>query len=242
MDCSVKGKTIVVTGAGQGIGNDLCRTLDRAGAKVIAVSRSIGPLEALKGDCPRIETIQVDLSDWKQTRTALGPLGKVDGLVNNAGVAVIKPFLELTEEDYDRTFNINVKAAFNVAQILAPKMDPGSSIVNVSSLAGIKAIHGHCAYSMSKAAIDGLTQNLALELGPRKIRVNSVNPTVILTRMGRDNWSDPAKADPLKAKIPLGRFGEVNEVVEPIIYLLSERSSFINGHTLPIEGGFLAGN
>uniref|UniRef100_A0A182MPH8 Ketoreductase domain-containing protein n=1 Tax=Anopheles culicifacies TaxID=139723 RepID=A0A182MPH8_9DIPT len=242
MDCSVKGKTIVVTGAGQGIGNELCHTLDRLGAKVIAVSRSIGPLEELKAACPRIETIQVDLSDWERTKTALAPLGKVDGLVNNAGVAVIKPFLELTEEDYDRTFNVNVKAAFNVAQILVPKMEPGSSIVNVSSLAGLKAIHGHCAYSMSKAAIDGLTRNLALELGPRKIRVNSVNPTVILTRMGRENWSDPAKADPLKAKIPLARFGEVNEVVEPIIYLLSERSSFVNGHCLPIEGGFLAGH
>lgn len=242
MECSLKGKTIVVTGAGQGIGNELCRTLYQLGAKVIAVSRSPGPLEALKQDCPKIEIIQVDLSDWNATRSALGVLGKVDGLVNNAAIAIIKPFLELTEADFDSTFNVNVKAAFNVAQVLVPKMEAGASIVNVSSLAGLKAIHGHCAYSMSKAAIDGLTQNLALELGPRKIRVNSVNPTVILTRMGRDNWSDPAKADPLKAKIPLGRFGEVHEVVEPIIYLLSDRSSFINGHSLPIEGGFLAGN
>uniref|UniRef100_A0A182NB26 Ketoreductase domain-containing protein n=1 Tax=Anopheles dirus TaxID=7168 RepID=A0A182NB26_9DIPT len=242
MECSVKGKTIVVTGAGQGIGNELCQALDRLGAKVIAVSRSAGPLEELKAACPAIETIQVDLSDWSGTRAALGSLEKVDGLVNNAGVAVIKPFLELTEEDYDRTFDVNVKAAFNVAQLLTPKMAAGSSIVNVSSLAGLKAIHGHCAYSMSKAAIDGLTRNLALELGPRKIRVNSVNPTVILTRMGRANWSDPAKADPLKSKIPLGRFGEVSEVVEPIVYLLSDRSSFVNGHCLPLEGGFLAGN
>uniref|UniRef100_A0AAG5DUM0 Ketoreductase domain-containing protein n=1 Tax=Anopheles atroparvus TaxID=41427 RepID=A0AAG5DUM0_ANOAO len=242
MECSLKGKTIVVTGAGQGIGNELCRTLDHLGAKVIAVSRSPGPLTELKRDRPGIEIVQVDLSDWNATRLVLGALGKVDGLVNNAAVAIIKPFLELTESDYDSTFNVNVKAAFNVAQVLVPKMEAGASIVNVSSLAGLKAIHGHCAYSMSKAAIDGLTQNLALELGPRKIRVNSVNPTVILTRMGRENWSDPAKADPLKAKIPLGRFGEVAEVVEPIIYLLSDRSSFINGHSLPIEGGFLAGN
>ncbi|KFB39552.1 AGAP008502-PA-like protein [Anopheles sinensis] len=242
MECSLKGKTIVVTGAGQGIGNELCRTLDQLGAKVIAVSRSPGPLEALKKDCQKIEIVQVDLSDWSATRSTLGALGKVDGLVNNAAIAIIKPFPELTEADFDSTFNVNVKAAFNVAQVLVPKMEAGASIVNVSSLAGLKAINGHCVYSMSKAAIDGLTQNLALELGPKKIRVNSVNPTVILTRMGRDNWSDPAKADPLKAKIPLGRFGEVHEVVEPIIYLLSDRSSFINGHSLPVEGGFLAGN
>ncbi|XP_052869161.1 L-xylulose reductase [Anopheles cruzii] len=242
MECCLKGKTIVVTGAGQGIGNELCRTLDQIGAKVIAVSRSPAPLEQLKKDCPAIETKQVDLSDWSATRTVLGGLGKVDGLVNNAGVAIIKPFFELTEQDFDSTFNVNVKAAFNVAQMLATKMDSGASIVNVSSLASSKAFHGHCAYTMSKAAIDGLTKSLALELGPRKIRVNSVNPTVILTRMGRDNWSDPAKADPLLAKIPLGRFGEVHEVVESIVYLLSDRSSFLNGHCLPLEGGYLAGN
>uniref|UniRef100_A0A2M3ZBV5 Putative diacetyl reductase/l-xylulose reductase n=1 Tax=Anopheles braziliensis TaxID=58242 RepID=A0A2M3ZBV5_9DIPT len=242
MEYSFKGKTIVVTGAGQGIGNELCRQLDQLGAKVIAVSRSPAPLEELKRDCPSVEIIQVDLADWSATRAALGGLEKIDGLVNNAGIAIIKPFADLTEEDFDRTFNVNMKAAFNVAQIVAPKMGPGGSIVNVSSLAAIKAFEGHSAYSASKAAVDGLTKSLALELGPRRIRANSVNPTVILTRMGRDNWSDPAKADPLLAKIPLRRFGEVPEVVETIVFLLSDRSSYLNGHCLPLEGGFLAGN
>lgn len=121
-------------------------------------------------------------------------------------------------------------------------MGPGASIVNVSSLAGLKSFQGHCVYSMTKAAIDSMTKSLALELGPKKIRVNSVNPTVILTRMGRENWSDPVKSGPLIAKIPAGRFGEVNEVVEPIVYLLSDKSAYINGHCMPLEGGYLAGN
>lgn len=121
-------------------------------------------------------------------------------------------------------------------------MGPGASIVNLSSLAGLKSFQGHSVYSMTKAAIDSMTKSLALELGERQIRVNSVNPTVILTRMGRDNWSDPAKAGPLIAKIPAGRFGEVNEVVEPIIFLLSDKSAYINGHCMPLEGGYLAGN
>lgn len=129
-----------------------------------------------------------------------------------------------------------------MCQILIPKMSPGASIVNISSLAALKAFQGHSVYSMTKAALDAMTKSLATELGPKGIRVNSVNPTVILTRMGRENWSDPAKADPLKKKIPLGRFGEVSEVVEPIVYLLSDKSGYINGHCLPVEGGFLAGN
>jgi L-xylulose reductase len=131
-------------------------------------------------------------------------------------------------------------ACFNVLQSLLPKLNDGASIVNISSLAGLRAFHGHSVYSASKAGLDALTKSLAVELGPRRIRVNSVNPTVILTRMGRENWSDPAKAGPLLSKIPLGRFGEVNEVVDPVVYLLSDQSSFINGHCLPIEGGFQA--
>uniref|UniRef100_U5EZ63 Putative reductase n=1 Tax=Corethrella appendiculata TaxID=1370023 RepID=U5EZ63_9DIPT len=240
MDVGLAGKTILVTGAGQGIGNELCKSLSKAGVKVIAVSRSAGPLNDLKSECPNIQIVAVDLSDWNNTRIALKDIPQIDGFVNNAGIAIIKPFDELTEKDFDDTFNVNIKAAFNIAQILTPKMKTGGSIVNVSSLAGLVAVQGHCAYSMTKAALDALTKNLALELGPKKIRVNSVNPTVILTRMGRDNWSDPAKADPLKNRIPLRRFGEVNEVVEPIMYLLSDKSSYINGHCLPIEGGYSA--
>ncbi|XP_053692972.1 L-xylulose reductase [Sabethes cyaneus] len=239
---SLSGKKVVVTGAGQGIGNELCKTLNKIGAHVVAVSRTAGPLESLKADCPSIEIIQVDLSDWNATTEALKGIDRVDGLVNNAGIAIIKPYGELSEKDFDDTFNINIKAAWHVCQLLIPKMPAGASIVNLSSLAGLKAFAGHSVYSMSKAALDAMTKSLACELGPRKIRVNSVNPTVILTRMGRENWSDPVKADPLIAKIPLGRFGEVSEVVEPIVYLLSDKSNYINGHCLPIEGGFLAGN
>lgn len=187
--------------------------------------------------------IELDLSNWTKTREILGNIDvKLDGIVNNAGMAIIKPFEELTEDDYDKTLNVNLKACFNVVQTLSPKLNEGSSIVNISSLASLKAFKGHMAYSMSKAGLDAFTKSLALELAPRKIRVNSVNPTVILTRMGKENWSDPAKANPLLNKIPLRRFGEVTEVVDPVIWLLSNESTYINSHCLPIEGGFLGGN
>lgn len=140
---------------------------------------------------------------------------------------------------FHSTINVNLKGVFNVTQILIPNINDGGSIVNVSSLAGLSAFDNHSAYSASKAGLDGLTRALALEYGKRKIRVNSVNPTVVWTKMSVNNWSG-AKGEELKTKIPLNRFAEIREVVEPIIFFLSEQSSFINGHTLPIEGGFSA--
>lgn len=135
---------------------------------------------------------------------------------------------------------MNVKAVFNVTQALLPNMSDGSSIVNVSSLASLRSLPNHSMYSASKAAVDSLTRSFALELGPRNIRVNSVNPTVVLTKMSIPNWSDPEKSEKMKSRIPLHRFAELNEVNDPILFLLSEKSSFINGHSLPIEGGCCA--
>lgn len=132
---------------------------------------------------------------------------------------------------------MNIKAAFNICQTVIPQIKDGGSVVNVSSLASSRAFQGHSAYSISKAGLDMLTKSLALELAGR-VRVNSVNPTVILTRMGRENWSEPSKAKPLLDKIPMARFGEVQEVIDPIVYLLSDQSSFVNGTSLLIEGGY----
>uniref|UniRef100_A0A1A9W239 Ketoreductase domain-containing protein n=1 Tax=Glossina brevipalpis TaxID=37001 RepID=A0A1A9W239_9MUSC len=234
----IKNKKILVTGAGQGIGHALCRKLANGGAHVIGVGRTADHLEQLKADCPYIETIQVDLSDWQRVRDVMSTVTQLDGLVNNAGVACIKPFPELTEADFDKTFDVNIKAAFNVTQTVLPQLKDGASIVMVSSLAASRSFHGHAVYSATKAALDSLTRSLALELGPRKIRVNSVNPTVVLTNMGRANWSDPSKSKPLLTHIPLERFCEVDEVVDTIAYLLSNKSSFVNGHHLNLEGGY----
>lgn len=136
--------------------------------------------------------------------------------------------------------NINLKAVFNVTQALLPNIKNGGSIVNLSSLAALRAFPNHSIYSASKAAIDALTRSFALELGARQIRVNSVNPTVVLTKMSIPNWSDPVKSETMKSRIPLHRFAELDEVTDPIIFLLGDQSSFINGHSLPIEGGCCA--
>ncbi|EDW65173.1 L-xylulose reductase [Drosophila virilis] len=235
----VKNKVILVTGAGAGIGNALVKQLASAGATVIAVARSEAQLKDLvASDAKHIKPLLLDLSNWDKVREGLAAVPQLDGLVNNAGVAIIKPFEELTEQDFDTHFNVNIKAVFNVTQALLPKLRNGSSIVNVSSIAASRSFAGHTAYSATKAAVDSLTKSLALELGVRQIRVNSVNPTVVLTKMGRDNWTDPAKSGPLLAHIPLNRFCEVHEVVDAIGYLLSQKSSFVNGHHINLEGGY----
>lgn len=136
--------------------------------------------------------------------------------------------------------NINVKALFNVTQCVSPRIKNGGSIVNLSSLAGLRAFPDHALYHISKAGVDALTRSLALEFGPRHIRVNSVNPTACMTEMGRAVWSDKAKAEGLWSRIPLYRFAELRKVVDPILFFLGSPSSFISGHSLPIEGGFSA--
>lgn len=136
--------------------------------------------------------------------------------------------------------SINVKAVFNITQIVSPRLKNGASIVNLSSLAGLRAFPEHALYHISKAGVDAMTRGLALEFGPRNIRVNSVNPTACMTEMGRAVWSDKDKAEGLWSRIPLHRFAELREVVNPILFFLSSNSSFISGHSLPIEGGFSA--
>ncbi|XP_069808233.1 L-xylulose reductase [Dendropsophus ebraccatus] len=242
MEISFAGHRALVTGAGKGIGRSTARALRAAGAEVIALSRSSEDLESLSRECPGVETVCVDLGDWSATEAALSNIGPVDLLVNNAGVALLQPFLEVTQEAFDRSFDVNVRAAVLVSQIVTRQMierGVGGAIVNVSSQASQVALQDHAVYCATKGALDMLTKVMALELGPKKIRVNCVNPTVVMTDMGRANWSDAHKAAPMLNRIPLGRFAEVDEVVHSILFLLSDKSAMITGSCLPVDGGYL---
>ncbi|KAL3877681.1 hypothetical protein ACJMK2_035350 [Sinanodonta woodiana] len=243
MDIRFASKRALVTGAGKGIGREIVKKLAQCGAECVAVSRTQADLDSLKNEVPGVHTIQVDLQDWIATRAAMEKVGNIDLLVNNAGIASLAPFLETTREDLDKIFDVNVKSLFNVSQIVAKGMverGNGGAIVNVSSIASKMGIRDHAAYCSSKGAVDSLTQVMALELGPHKIRVNAVNPTVVMTDMGRMAWSDPSKSGPLLARIPLGKFVDVDDVVNAILFLLSDKAASLNGLTLPIEGGLLA--
>ncbi|KAG1933347.1 L-xylulose reductase [Pimephales promelas] len=243
MEITFSGKRALVTGAGKGIGRATALALARCGSEVTAVTRTKADLDSLVHECPSIKPVCVDLSDWDATAQALKDVGPVDLLVNNAACASLQPFLEVTPDQFDMSFSVNVKAALHVAQIVARGMKArgtGGSIVNVSSQASQCALKDHAVYCATKGALDMLTRVMALELGPHQIRVNSVNPTVVMTEMGKIGWSDPEKAKSMTSRIPLGKFAEVEDVVNSILFLLSDKSAMTNGVILPVDGGFLA--
>jgi len=242
MKIDFTGKRILVTGAGKGIGRDIVRHLTQeCNADVIALSRTAEDLASLETEYG-CETIAVDLANVEATRAAVESAGRIDLLVNNAGIAILESFMDTTVEAFDKTMAVNVRSVLIVSQIVAKGMierGQGGAIVNVSSQASMRALHDHTTYCTSKGALDQLTRVMALELGPHQIRVNSVNPTVVMTPMGKRAWADPAKGDPMKARIPLGRFADPHHVSQVIAYLLSDQSDMVNGILMPIDGGFL---
>ncbi|XP_018564017.1 L-xylulose reductase [Anoplophora glabripennis] len=241
MEINFNGKTALVTGATKGIGRDIAIQLSKCGAKVIAVGRSADLLDKLKQEYPLIKVLELDISDWKKTEQVLSKIGPVDLLVNNAGMGWVKSMTDIVENDVDDVFAINSKALINVTRLviknLLSRKAPGS-IVNLSSQASLVGLVNHSVYCASKGAVDAFTRAVALEYGPHNIRVNAVNPTVIMTDMGRLGWSNPKVAEPMLKKIPLRRFGEPREVTDTVLYLLSDKSSMITGTCLPIDGGY----
>lgn len=243
MEIKFDGKRALVTGGASGIGRGIAVQLAKCGAKVIALDVSEDQLINLKKENPSVETVCVNLADWKATQEAVRSVRPIDLLVNNAGQGEILPLTEVTEENYNKIFNVNVKALINVTKIVVEDLlcrgSPGA-IVNISSQASQAALPNHTLYCASKAAVDGFTRAVAMDYGPKQIRINAVNPTVVMTDLGRRFWSDPALSQPMLAKIPLGRFGEISDVVAAVLFLLSDHASLVSGICFPVDGGFLA--
>ncbi|KAM5272704.1 carbonyl reductase [NADPH] 2-like [Ctenodactylus gundi] len=243
MQLNFSGLRALVTGAGKGIGRDTVKALHASGARVVAVSRTNADLLSLSTECPGIELVCVDLGDWEATEQALGSVGPVDLLVNNAAVVLRNPFLEVTKEIFDRSFNVNLRSVFQVSQIAVRSMIargvPGS-IVNVSSMVAHVSFPNLSTYSSTKGAMTMLTKAMAMELGPHGIRVNSVNPTVVPTAMSQGIWADPEFCQKLKERHPLRKFAEVDDVVNSILFLLSGHSASTSGSGILVDAGYLA--
>ncbi|MCX4153404.1 MULTISPECIES: SDR family oxidoreductase [Paraburkholderia] len=236
------GHSILVTGASSGIGRATVEALCASGASVVAAARNVNELARLAEETG-CEPMMLDVSDESAIDDALGSLEAFDGLVNCAGIALLERAVDTTGASFDRVMGVNARGAVLVAKHVARGMidaKRAGSIVNVSSQAALVALDDHLSYSASKAALDAVTRALCIELGPYGIRVNSVNPTVTLTPMAVQAWSDPAKRDPALKAIPLHRFAESAEVAAPIMFLLSDAASMISGVCLPIDGGYTA--
>jgi L-xylulose reductase len=237
-----KNRRALVTGAGKGIGRSIAAMLRHFNAKVVAVSRTEVDLIGLQReiDC---EIIVADLGNAAEAQRMAEQAGDIDLLVNNAAIAILEPFLETKVESWDATMAINLRAVLIVSQVIAKRMiDRGvaGSIVNISSMSSFQALPEHAAYAASKAGLDQLSKVMAVELGRYGIRVNAINPTVVLTEMGKRAWSDPAKGGPMLARIPLGRFAECEDIASVVCFVLSDAAGMLNGLALPVDGGFWA--
>ncbi len=233
---------ILVTGASGGIGAATVRQLHAEGAEVIASGRDTGKLERLSAETG-CRTLPFDLTSDESIRTALEGLD-LWGVVNCGGFGgEIATPMDTDIAVFDKVISINARGALLVTKYASRSMiriGKGGAIVNVSSQASLVALKGHISYGSSKAALDNITRVSALELGRHGIRVNSVNPTVVMTEMSASYWGRPEIGDPYLKQMPLGRWATEDEIAAPIVFLLSEAASMITGVCLPIDGGFTA--
>lgn len=238
------GKKALVTGAARGLGKAIADALAESGATVYGTSRDV---ESARLISERYGTpvLPVDITKPSQILQFADELtqesGGIDLLVNNAGINVPKPALDLTTEDWDTVFDTNLKGTFFLTTSLARhwmKSGTQGAIVNVASQAGIVGIEERAAYGTSKAGLIHLTKVLALEWAQTGIRVNAVAPTFVRTELTASTLSRPDWAAELLSRIPIGRFGEPEDIAGAVAFLLSDAASLITGHTLTIDGGY----
>jgi L-xylulose reductase len=236
------GRPILVTGAAGGIGGATVRQLVAAGADVIASDRTEESLEKI-ATATGARRLAFDLESEDSVAAALADLD-VHGVVSCAGYGgVVASLLDADIAVFDRVVSINTRGPLLVTKYTSRSMirlGRGGSIVNVSSQAGLVALTGHISYGSSKAALDNITRVSALELGRFGIRVNSVNPTVVMTPMSASYWGRPEIEHPFLEAMPLGRWATEEEIAAPIVFLLSDDASMISGVSLPIDGGYTA--
>jgi len=238
------GKVAIVTGATSGIGMATARKFAEQGGKVAAAGRKKDVLAKIAA--PNIRTYAVDLLNEPETaafvQNVLNDFGRIDVLVNAAGIIASGTIENTTLSDYDLMMNINVRSVFQLTQLALPSIiERKGNIVNVSSVTGLRAFPNVFAYCISKAAVDQFTRCAALELAPKGVRVNAVNPGVVRTNLHRNSgMSEDAYAafvERSKMTHPIGRVGDPEEIADLILFLASSKAGWITGVTYSIDGG-----
>lgn len=249
-DFRLNDQVAIVTGGNKGIGRTIALCLAQAGAHVVVTGRTKQELEEVCSEIRQLGNralgVEMDVRNetdvGKMVAEALEVFGRIDVLVNNAGISQVLPAEDHTEEVWDAILDTNLKGVFLCSQAVGRQMikQKRGSIVNMSSQAGTVGLLNHAAYCASKGGVNSLTRVLALDWAPHNVRVNAVAPTVIRTPMTDKVFADQKVRAELTAKIPLGRFGEPEDVAGAVIFLASEASSMITGHVLLVDGGWTA--
>ncbi|AIM23069.1 MULTISPECIES: SDR family oxidoreductase [Serratia] len=243
-ELSLKGKVALITGGAAGIGLAIAERYLQNGARVALLDRAPQVAEVARQlDAEAALGVVADVTDAASVERAVAQIeahfGRLDVLVNSAGIVALHPAEELPEAAWDATLAVNLKGVFLTCQAVGRRFirQRGGSIINLASQAGVVALPNHLAYCASKAGVIGLTQVLALEWGPHNVRVNAISPTVVLTELGRKAWSGEV-AEQMKQKIPLRRFAEPQDIAASALFLAGDAAAMITGANLVVDGGY----
>ncbi len=245
---NLKKKYALVTGAGKGIGKACSIALAEAGATVIGISRTQSDLNKLQKDIKKIKgkliKINCDVMNFKDLNEKLKKIKLIDILVNNAGTNIPEPFEKIQQKNMNYLVDLNLKAAFNVAQIVVKKMlknkKRGGSIINMSSQLGHVGMSGRNVYNMTKFGIEGLTKGMGVELASKNIRVNTVAPTFVETPMVKKFFKNKKFKKLALGNIPMGKVAKESDVATAVCFLASDAANMITGTSIIIDGGWTA--
>lgn len=247
----LNGRTALVTGAGRGLGVGMAHGLAQAGADVVLVARTATDIDKVSADivaaggCAR--SIVLDVTNDAEVQRTFAELPSLDILVNNAGTNIPQDFVDVESSALDKLLQLNVRAAFIVAQAAVRRMlsdadraSRGGAVVNITSQLGRVAMRGRSVYTMTKHALEGITKAMAIELAADNIRVNAVGPTWVDTPMTQPALENPALRKDVIDSIPMGHLAQIEDVVGAVVFLCSPAAGMITGASLVVDGGWTA--
>ena len=243
----LQGKVAIITGSSRGIGQGIALRFAKEGAKVVVNARKEADmqetLDAIKKSGGTAMGVVADVSDAAQVKTlvaqAVKKFGRLDIMVNNAGVVDSEPITDMTPEEWSRVISVDLTGTFYGIEEAAKAMKKGGAIINISSIAALMGFAGTAHYAAAKGGVRSLTEEAAVELAPKNIRVNAIAPGFIDTDMTKSVKDDPVQLKGMLARIPLKRFGQPAEIAGAALFLASDDSSYVTGQLLIVDGGWM---